>query len=168
MREHSHQQHRDPDREQIRRRPCELFVPRVKESRLCSVCGFTLIDHDVEPVPYQHSTTGSLSHKPKNFLQKPLGLQHSRSVDGGRDFINPNIVHTEYKLYQGLLIPQAVVQRSPRTSPFYMTRFVFESSDDSLCVFKVENFRNLHLMILKFILEPFEHPPPVITVLTYL
>ena len=124
MRERNHQQHRDPGREQIRRRPCELFVPRVKESRLCSVCGFTLIDHDVEPVPYHHSTTGSLSHKPKNLLQKPLGLQHSRSVDGGRDLVNPNIVQTEYKLYQGLLIPQAVIQKSPRTSPSYMTRFV--------------------------------------------
>uniref|UniRef100_A0AC34R6V0 Uncharacterized protein n=1 Tax=Panagrolaimus sp. JU765 TaxID=591449 RepID=A0AC34R6V0_9BILA len=107
MREHNHRRHPVP--QQLRSRACELFVPRVKESRLCSVCGFTLIDHKVEPITY-HSSNSSInggggggSLRNHYNLIKPIGLQHSSSVDGS--LIGQNNIK-EYKLFGGLLIPQ--------------------------------------------------------------
>lgn len=119
MRE-QHNRRRHPVPELLQRRPCELFVPRVKESRLCSVCGFTLIDHNVEPIRIDTSNRGgSLSFRSRNYS---IGLQHSQSVDGAIGHQENSNTVREFKLLNGLLIPQDSVENySSRTMDSHLT-----------------------------------------------
>ena len=100
-----------------RRQPCELFVPRVKESRLCSVCGFTLIDHNVEPVHYHipSSLSGNQNSIPSS------GLQHSKSAETSS---KGHFIEDEYQSLSAssTLIPNCMVYSTAVTpSPIYMT-----------------------------------------------
>uniref|UniRef100_A0A7E4UV70 NR LBD domain-containing protein n=1 Tax=Panagrellus redivivus TaxID=6233 RepID=A0A7E4UV70_PANRE len=125
-------------RELERRRPCELFVPRVKESRLCSVCGYSLIDHDVAPPPAAQpfasvNTTPSISHYhvpvAANLPILSLArLQHSASTDTSRE------------AYSGLLIPQYLLPQgssssqynSGASSPAYMATSNYQPLESQL------------------------------------